>query len=348
MNTQGFSVFVVGPTEAGQRLDLFLSRRVEGLSRSQAAKHVSDNAVLVESRSAKPSLALRAGDRITYQPPPLREGIPKPEKIPLKILFEDEYLAVIEKDAGVVVHPSPGHSSGTLVNAVLHHCDDLSGIGGVRRPGIVHRLDKDTTGLLVVAKTDEAHLCLSSQFKDHSIERRYLAIVSGSVEREQGRFITGHRRHPKNRKKFTTRYPVGTVNTKRAETHYRLLQRLKGACLVEAKLETGRTHQVRVHFAENGHPLLGDPLYGKPLKGRSVKTAADSLGRQALHAAVLGFGHPAMKDKLLWVSRMPEDMESVFSALGGTWPIRDWPPVFDEQWRIMKSDLGGSTITRSD
>ncbi len=343
MNDQGSLVFVVRSDEEGQRLDLFLCEKVEGLSRSQANRHVAEGAVIVEGRIAKPSLLLRDGDRIIYKVPPVKDAIPVPEQLPLNIVHEDEYLAVIDKRPGMVVHPAPGHSSGTLVNAVLYHCRGLSGIGGVKRPGIVHRLDKDTSGLLVVAKTDGSHLSLSNQFKEHSVERRYLAIVAGNIEADSGRFITGHKRHPRNRKKFTTRNTVaeqvareeGTLVERLAETHYRVIQRINGACLVEALLRTGRTHQVRVHFSEKGHSLLGDSVYGNPPRGRNVRDVAKQLGRQALHAAILGFKHPATGDKMLWISEMPEDMKRVFESLGGSWPLSGWPPDLRGEWQIM-------------
>ena len=228
-------------------------------------------------------------------------------------MFEDEHLLVVDKPAGLVVHPAAGNPDGTLVNALLHHCGgSLSGIGGVARPGIVHRIDKDTSGLLVVAKSDVAHEGLARQFAAHSIERRYLAIVNGVPKTAEGKVDASLARSSTNRKKISI---VEGGRGKRAVTHWRRVEILREAALVECRLETGRTHQVRVHMASIGHPLLGDPVYG-----RSGKTSRELLKklnfhRQALHAAELGFIHPVTKHRLSFASGMPADMQELFTAL---------------------------------
>jgi len=251
----------------------------------------------------------------------LRVAVPEPrpahneaQDIPLTIVFEDEHLLVVEKPAGLVVHPAAGNLDGTLVNALLHHCGgSLSGIGGVARPGIVHRIDKDTSGLLVVAKTDVAHEGLAKQFAAHSIDRRYLAIVGGVPKASKGTIDAPLARSTANRKKIAI---VEASRGKCAVTHWRRLTMLKDAALVECRLETGRTHQIRVHLASIGHPLIGDPVYS-----RSGKTQAKLLNklqfrRQALHAAELGFTHPVTKHRLSFSSPMPPDMQELFNALG--------------------------------
>jgi 23S rRNA pseudouridine1911/1915/1917 synthase len=236
------------------------------------------------------------------------------QEIPLKIVFEDEHLLVVDKPAGLVVHPAAGNRDRTLVNALLHHCGaSLSGIGGVARPGIVHRIDKDTSGLLVVAKTDVAHEGLARQFARHSIERRYLAIVSGVPRAVAGTVDAPLARSSANRKKIAV---VKDGRGKRAVTHWKRLDVLRDAALIECRLETGRTHQVRVHMASIGHPLLGDSVYGGV--GKTHRKLLNELGfhRQALHAAGLGFIHPVTKNRLSFESGMPTDMQELFTALG--------------------------------
>jgi 23S rRNA pseudouridine1911/1915/1917 synthase len=228
-------------------------------------------------------------------------------------VFEDEHLLVVDKAAGLVVHPAAGNLDGTLVNALLHHCGgSLSGIGGVARPGIVHRIDKDTSGLLVVAKTDVAHEGLAKQFAAHSIDRRYLAIVNGVPTQSGGVVDAPLARSATNRKKIAI---VEGSRGKRAVTHWRRLKPLRAAALVECRLETGRTHQVRVHMASIGHPLLGDPVYGRSGKGNAKLLKELAFHRQALHAAELGFTHPVTKDRLSFASPMPADMQELLSAL---------------------------------
>jgi 23S rRNA pseudouridine1911/1915/1917 synthase len=238
----------------------------------------------------------------------------EPQDIPLTIVFEDDHLLVVDKPAGLVVHPAAGNFDGTLVNALLHHCaGKLSGIGGVARPGIVHRIDKDTSGLLVVAKTDVAHEGLAKQFAAHSIDRRYLAIVNGVPRATEGSINAALARSAANRKKIAI---VEGERGKRAVTHWKRLELLKDSALIECRLETGRTHQVRVHMASIGHPLIGDPVYGR--SGRTHGKLLNELGfhRQALHAAELGFTHPVTKNRLSFASPMPPDMQELKRALG--------------------------------
>jgi len=236
------------------------------------------------------------------------------QDIPLTVVYEDDDLIVIDKQAGLVAHPAAGNLDGTLVNALLHHCgDSLSGIGGVARPGIVHRIDKDTSGLLVVAKTDVAHEGLARQFAAHSIDRRYLAIVSGVPRASEGTIDAPLARSATNRKKIAI---VEGGRGKRAVTHWRRMNVLRDAALVECRLETGRTHQVRVHMASLGHALLGDPVYGGTAKAHRKLLSQLQFHRQALHAAELGFTHPVTKHRLSFQSGMPPDMQELFTALG--------------------------------
>jgi 23S rRNA pseudouridine1911/1915/1917 synthase len=238
----------------------------------------------------------------------------EPQDIPLNIVFEDEHLLVVDKPAGLVVHPAAGNLDGTLVNALLHHCaGKLSGIGGVARPGIVHRIDKDTSGLLVVAKTDVAHEGLAKQFAAHSIDRRYLAIVAGVPKAGEGKIDAPLARSATNRKKIAV---VEGPRGKRAVTYWKRLNLLRDAALVECRLETGRTHQVRVHMASIGHPLVGDPVYGRSGKTHGKLLKELGFHRQALHAAELGFTHPVTKRRLSFSSAMPTDMQELFKALG--------------------------------
>lgn len=261
-----------------------------------------------------PATKVRGNESFRLAVPAPEPAHNKPQDIPLRIIFEDEYLLVVDKPAGLVVHPAAGNRDGTLVNALLHHCGGgLSGIGGVARPGIVHRIDKDTSGLLVVAKTDVAHEGLAKQFAAHSVERRYLAIVTGVPKASEGTVDAPLARSAANRKKIAI---VEGGRGKRAVTHWRRLEVLKDAALVECRLETGRTHQVRVHMAAIGHPLIGDPVYGR--WGKTHRKLLNELRfhRQALHAAELGFTHPVMKRRLSFASAMPSDMQELMGALG--------------------------------
>jgi 23S rRNA pseudouridine1911/1915/1917 synthase len=258
-----------------------------------------------------PSRKLHAGDVIVWEPPPVVATEIAAEAIALTIVHEDRWLVVVDKPAGLVVHPAPGHEAGTLVNALLAHCQDLRGIGGELRPGIVHRIDKDTSGLLVVAKDDATMNALGAAFKAHTIDRVYEALVAGAPPGPSGRIDTFYGRDPRERKKFSSRVRSG----KRAVTNWRLLQKFPGAARMEARLETGRTHQVRVHLAALGCPLLGDKTYGRPPRDLAVRAIADQLGRQALHARLLGFVHPATGKQMTFSSELPPDMRRALAAL---------------------------------
>lgn len=299
---------------AGWRLDRTLATLVPTLSRERLKSLISAGSVTRDTVLVRdPATKVKAGDTYQIVVPDPRPTHNAAQDIPLVIAFEDEHLIVVDKPAGLVVHPACGNLDGTLVNALLHHCrGSLSGIGGVERPGIVHRIDKDTSGLLVAAKTDRAHAGLAKQFADHSIDRRYKAVVSGHPRPPSGTVDAPLGRSPSNRKKMAI---VSPGNGKRAVTHYRTIETLDGATLVECRLETGRTHQVRVHMASIGHPLLGDPAYGRP--SREQRQLLDSLGfqRQALHAARLGFVHPVTSQTLAFESNIPADMQGLLSEL---------------------------------
>jgi len=305
----------LGPVHAGWRLDRALAAAVPTLSRERLKTLIRSGAVESGGKAVRDPATKVSGEEA------LRVAVPEPtpahneaQDIPLKIVFEDQHLLVVDKAAGLVVHPAAGNFDGTLVNALLHHCGgSLSGIGGVARPGIVHRIDKDTSGLLVVAKTDVAHEGLARQFAAHSIDRRYLAIVNGVPQGAQGTVDAPLARSAANRKKIAV---VDDGRGKRAVTRWTRLEVLRDAALVECRLETGRTHQVRVHMASIGHPLLGDPVYGRSGKAHGEILKELQFQRQALHAAELGFTHPVTKHSLSFSSPMPPDMQELFNALG--------------------------------
>jgi 23S rRNA pseudouridine1911/1915/1917 synthase len=301
------------PAHAGWRLDRALAAAVPTLSRERLKALIRSGAVETEGGPVRdPAVKVRGEESFRVAVPEPRPAHNEAQDIPLKILFEDEHLLVVDKPAGLVVHPAAGNLDGTLVNALLHHCQgSLSGIGGVARPGIVHRIDKDTSGLLVVAKTDAAHEGLAKQFAAHSIDRRYLAIVSGVPKTAAGTIDAPLARSPVNRKKIAI-----VSRGKRAVTRWRRLELLDEAALVECRLETGRTHQVRVHMASIGHPLVGDPVYGRSGKSHSKVLKELQFHRQALHAAELGFTHPVTKHRMSFSSPMPPDMQELFKALG--------------------------------
>jgi 23S rRNA pseudouridine1911/1915/1917 synthase len=299
----------------GWRLDRALAEAVPTMSRERLKVLVKSGALAGDAGLVRdPAIKVKGDERFTLTVPDPTPAHNQAQDIPLRIVFEDEHLLVVDKPAGLVVHPAAGNFDGTLVNALLHHCGaSLSGIGGVARPGIVHRIDKDTSGLLVVAKTDVAHEGLARQFADHSIERRYLAIVNGLPKMEEGTIDAPLARSSINRKKIAI---VEAGRGKRAVTHWRRLTPLRDAALVECRLETGRTHQIRVHMASISHPLLGDPVYGG--NARTHRAVLRELGfeRQALHAARIGFVHPVTKARLSFDSVLPSDMQHLFSALG--------------------------------
>jgi len=300
---------------AGWRLDRALAAAVPTLSRERLKGLIRSGSVQTEGGAVRdPALKVKGGEAFRVALPEPAPAHNEPQDIPLTIVFEDEHLLVVDKPAGLVVHPAAGNLDGTLVNALLHHCQGtLSGIGGVARPGIVHRIDKDTSGLLVVAKTDVAHEGLAKQFAAHSIDRRYLAIVSGLPKAGQGVVDAPLARSATNRKKIAI---VEGRRGKRAVTHWKRLEILKESALVECRLETGRTHQVRVHMASIGHPLLGDPVYGRSGTKHSKLLKEIGFHRQALHAAELGFTHPITKNRLSFSSPMPPDMQELKRALG--------------------------------
>ncbi|MEO6224338.1 MAG: RluA family pseudouridine synthase [Sphingomicrobium sp.] len=303
------------PAVAGWRLDRALAAAVPTLSRERLKSLVRSGALDARGTLVRdPAIKVKGDEEFALTVPQPQAAHNEAQDIPLTIAFEDEHLLVVDKPAGLVVHPAAGNFDGTLVNALLHHCrGSLSGIGGVARPGIVHRIDKDTSGLLVVAKTDVAHEGLARQFAAHSVDRRYLAIIDGLPKTAAGTVDAPLARSATNRKKIAV---VTGPRGKRAVTHWKRLQLLAGAALVECRLETGRTHQVRVHMASIGHPLLGDPVYGRG--GKSFGKLLKELGfeRQALHAAQLGFTHPVTMNRLSFSSPLPSDMQELFNALG--------------------------------
>lgn len=299
----------VDAAEAGERLDKLLAARDLGFSRAALQRFLEQGRVLVGGVVADRRTRPRAGDRVEVWPAPPPPSDAAPEPIPLDVRFEDAHLLVVDKPAGLVVHPAPGHPGGTLVNAVLHHTRLQDAAGA--RPGIVHRLDKDTSGVMVVAKTEVAKERLVATFQAHDLDRRYLAIAVGAGLPEALRLDTLHGRHPRDRKRFTTRVERG----KRAVTDVAVVERLRGAALVECRLSTGRTHQIRVQLSEAGHPILGDPVYGRAPRDAVLRGVAQELGRQALHAAVLAFAHPVSGEPLRFEAPPPADMAWALVAL---------------------------------
>ncbi len=302
--------FYIEPEEVGKRLDSFLSEKIEGYSRTYMQKLIDEGHCKVGGKNVKSNFKLRTGDKVeAVIPDPVPLEI-EPEKIELDIVYEDDDIIIINKPQGMVVHPAHGNYSGTVVNALLEHCGSLSdynsltGINGVMRPGIVHRIDKDTSGIIVVAKTNEAHLSLSEQLKEHTITRKYVALLEGRLKNDNGRVETLIGRNPKDRKQMA----VVTTNGKKAITHYRVLERFENNTLIEAVLETGRTHQIRVHMSALGHPVVGDTVYGYK------KQRFDTKG-QLLHARVLGFIHPTRKEYVEFEAPIPDYFEKILKAL---------------------------------
>lgn len=303
MTTEGPLSAIVPPDLDGERLDRVLVALFPGRSRALLQKHIEAGAVTVDGVVPKARTPVVAGAQVVYTPPPVEPLALVAEDIPLSILYEDEHLLIVDKPAGLVVHPALGHASGTLVNAVLHHVQDLERDEDDVRPGIVHRLDRDTTGCLVVAKTPRAHELLSQAFAERQVEKVYVAVVKGSPKSDSGTFDTLYGRHPTERKRFSSKVQSG----KRAVTHYRVLERYAQAALVEVRLETGRTHQIRAHFADAGHPLVGDTLYGR-------KGGLD-FGRPALHAARLAFLHPITQVEVAAEAPWPADLRGLVEGL---------------------------------
>jgi 23S rRNA pseudouridine1911/1915/1917 synthase len=310
--------FSITITKSGERkrLDRFLSETNLNLSRSQAKNLVEKRLILLNQKPAKPSAHVKTGDIVSGSLPEPKPLSLKPEPLPLTILYEDPSIIIIDKPPGMVVHPAHGNPSGTLVNALLYHCKDLGGINGVLRPGIVHRLDKDTSGVMVVAKDDEAFHLLTKQFKNRAVEKTYWAIVYGKFSHDEGLIDSAIGRHPIERKRMSTRTQKGRT----AVTRWKKLEEFDSATLLKIFPQTGRTHQIRVHLSSIGHPILGDPLYGR--KGRPgaihdplLKTCVKRMNRQALHAQQLGFPHPQTGEWVQFVSPVPLDMREVIEWL---------------------------------
>ncbi len=306
-------VLSVGDGDVGTRLDAFVSASGE-LTRSAAARLIEEEAITVCGRAVAKNYKLKMGDVVDILLP---EPIPteaQPEDIPLDVVYEDEDIIVVNKPTGMVVHPAAGNADGTLVNALLHHCaGSLSGIGGVVRPGIVHRIDKDTSGLLVAAKNDAAHNALSEQLKTHEVGRVYVAIVIGNLKEDRGTVNAPLGRNPRDRKKMAV-LSVGDGSAREAVTHYEVLERFRGYCLVECVLETGRTHQIRVHMAHLGHPLMGDETYGG---GKTKFEAANKslIFGQCLHARQLKLTHPRTGEAMQFDCPLPEEMKKLIEKL---------------------------------
>jgi 23S rRNA pseudouridine1911/1915/1917 synthase len=332
MNDRATETVTIRPEEAGQRLDRVLAARLPALSRSRLKALILDGQVTVAARTIRdPAARVNSGDAVTVALPAPAPAKPEGEAIPLNIVYEDDALIVIDKPAGLVVHPAAGHGAGTLVNALIAHCgDSLSGIGGVKRPGIVHRLDKDTSGLIVVAKTDKAHHALSKQFAEKAagpLTRGYLALVWGAPAKPKGTIDAPLDRHRHARDKRAVR-----EGGRHAVTHWQMLERFAGndgkpvASLLACTLETGRTHQIRVHLAYIGHPILGDATYASGFKSKAAllspaaREALDALGRQALHAYLLGFEHPDSGELMQFRSELPADLSRLRAALAAPLP----------------------------
>lgn len=287
-----------------QRIDKFVTQNIgDDVSRTQVQLWIQNGDITVNSKSVKGNYKLALGDVVSLLTPEPEFVEIVAENIPLDVYYEDQDVIVVNKQRGMVVHPAPGHSSGTLVNALMYHCKDLSGINGELRPGIVHRIDKDTSGLIMAAKNDKAHASLAAQLKAHSVTRKYIALVHGNLSHDQGTVDAPIGRDPQDRKMYT----VTERNSKHAVTHFQVMERFGDYTLLELKLETGRTHQIRVHMKFIGHPLVGDPMYGR---SKGIK-----MEGQALHAAVLGFIHPTTSEYMEFSAPLPQDMEDVLFSL---------------------------------
>ena len=306
-------IYTVNKSDVEKRLDALCAEAAE-ITRSAAARLIEDGNVTVCGRSEPKKYAIKLGDVIEISIPECRESEALPENIPLDIVYEDEYIIVINKPKGMVVHPAPGNYTGTLVNALLYHCrDSLSGIGGVMRPGIVHRIDKDTSGLLVVAKCDEAHTALSEEMKHHGIVREYRALVVGGFKDDSGTVNYPIGRHPVDRKKQAV-LTSGDHTAREAITHYTVLERFGGISYLALELETGRTHQIRVHMSYTGHPLLGDEVYAKN-KSQFEKKHPQLFSGQALHAKRLTLTHPKSGERMTFECELPTEFEKALDLL---------------------------------
>jgi 23S rRNA pseudouridine1911/1915/1917 synthase len=314
MHDQSAFTILVEPPDSGKRLDLYIASRISDCSRSVAANLIRNGKIRVQDVVTKPSYRVKTGDEIRGCIPPPAPILFGPEPIPIEILHEDDDIIVINKQSGLVVHPAPGHYSGTLVNALLYHCPGLKGIGGVMRPGIVHRLDKDTSGALVVAKNDKAHVHLSKQFKSRRVKKEYLALVHGKMESGSGAVSLPIGRHPVDRKKMS----INSRKSRVAETTWHVREHFESASLIEVNLKTGRTHQIRVHCAAIKHPILGDKVYGPRKRGKHGAHIDNLIGRvprQMLHAWRIALTHPASNEVASFEAPIPSDMKTVISAL---------------------------------
>jgi 23S rRNA pseudouridine1911/1915/1917 synthase len=310
--------FPVVRTDHGKRLDLFLADHVAGQSRAQIQRLIREGAILLNNAHAKAGSKVKEGDVVNGEIPALKDAAVLPEDLPLTFIYEDAHICVVDKSAGMVVHPAGMVQSGTLVNALLFHVRDLQGVGGVLRPGIVHRLDKGTSGVMVVAKNDHAHEALVRQFQQREVQKIYLALVYGSMEKEEGVIAAPLGRHPTDRKRFSVR----TRQPKEAVTQWRVRERFAGITYVEVAPKTGRTHQIRVHMSAIAHPLVGDPVYTKTRRLAQIadpvlKKCIESLGRQALHAFRISFRHPMTDKTMEFTAPLATDMEKILEVLRG-------------------------------
>jgi 23S rRNA pseudouridine1911/1915/1917 synthase len=311
--------FVVEKSLPGERLDTFLRAKFPAASRGALQRLIEQGYVRVNGQTTKPTHSPHAGEEIEIHWPDARPAEAQPEEMPLDILFEDQSLLVLNKPAGLVVHPAAGHEEHTLVNALLHHCaGELSGIGGVARPGIVHRLDKETSGCLVVAKNDAAHLALSKQFAERRVEKIYNAIVCGELARGSGEIRAAIARHPSHRKRMAVR---DDDSGRAAHTSWRVLEKLKAATFVEAQIHTGRTHQIRVHFQFLGHPLAGDETYGAKQNRKLAELTGYAAPRVMLHSREISFIHPRTEKEMSFESPLPEDFREALKRLRGALPF---------------------------
>jgi 23S rRNA pseudouridine1911/1915/1917 synthase len=310
--------FTVGHGDHGKRLDLFLAEHLPAQSRSQIQRYIREGFILLNTAKAKGGIRIRERDLIEGQVPTPQASVVIPQELPLTFIYEDEHIVVVDKPSGMAVHPAGRVTTGTLVNALLYHVHDLQGVGGVLRPGIVHRLDKGTSGVMVVAKNDRAHDALVQQFKGREVHKIYLALAFGTIKGEEGVITAPMGRHPIDRKRFSLR----TRQPKDALTEWQVKERFDGITFVQLSPKTGRTHQIRVHMSAIGHPLVGDPLYTKKrwlnrIEDLHLQERIKALGRQALHAFLLAFRHPTTGERMEFTAPMPDDMKQILEVLRG-------------------------------